>query len=158
MYQTEKEFVKVVSMKLKKQGADTMLVETAGTTVGCPDMFVQAAGEDWWIEFKNIRTVKDSTKLQVPWRPGQQAWALNYRRAHTQAHSQEYKAIKCSWTFIAAADMIWLVRMDKVYADNVVLAVDSSNLVLDKQQFNNINLVKFLYERSYILVPSVKDL
>ena len=52
MWHNEKEFVKYLIDKLSSEGAECSRIETPATGVGIPDMFIQGAGDDLFIEAK----------------------------------------------------------------------------------------------------------
>lgn len=146
MYNTEREFVTAFLKHCKSQGIYTMRIETARTINGCPDAWIQGAGDDFWIEFKNITATSSEAHSQVvvPWRPGQQAWFRLYTVNHTTA-----KQAKFGWTVVAIDNEIWFIRMDKVYTSNVVNSNDSSVYVFAKDAFSKLDILSFLKQYSY---------
>lgn len=112
MYKSEALFSKALSASLKKRGIDVTRIETGLTSQGVPDMFIQGFGGDLWIELKNEPKITMTTLGQimigksnalVHWRPGQQAWALNYFDKHNRN--------KCSLTVVACDGFFIVVPM-----------------------------------------------
>ncbi len=55
-------------------------IESGSTGVGIPDMYVECATTNCWIEVKTTHNPKRAGTLIKPdWRPGQLAWAENYK-------------------------------------------------------------------------------
>jgi hypothetical protein len=73
----------------KKDGVFYQRIETPGTGLGVPDLFVLVAGRAIWIELKvgKFQTKRGKSDLYtakrfVPdWRPGQISWAVRYIRS-----------------------------------------------------------------------------
>lgn len=141
MWRSEKLFGQYILRKLKAQGFDTFRVETGMTTVGMPDVYAMGGGADWWIELKNMQ--KSSIKSaywRVPWRSGQQMWALSYWRC--------LKGRKCSWTFVGLKDGVLIVRMGSLKEDNIVRAEDKDAFVFSLADFAKLNLGRWLIEHA----------
>jgi hypothetical protein len=110
---TERDFVKSFCGKLKDKGFDITKIESPGTAPGIPDTFIQGNGFDWFVEFKRIN--KDLSEVgiaHIPWRPGQQAWAIRYLKAH--------KGSKCCCTIARYNNCIILIRHTKIFDNNSV--------------------------------------
>lgn len=147
-WNTEKDFGKFVIDKLKSEGLHTMRIESASTITGCPDMYVQGAGDDYFIELKNVKlNVRD--KCTVPWRPGQQAWALSYLMNHESAMTKYAFKQKHSWTFVGCSDKVLLIRMDSYIKDNVVYTVWSNVYEYSIDEFKSMSLKAFLEMYTY---------
>lgn len=83
MYRTERGFVKAFTAKLRNAGFVVNRIESEGTGVGTPDLFVQGHGFDVWIECKNKPKASIYNKFwRIPYRPGQLAWAGTYQNTH----------------------------------------------------------------------------
>jgi hypothetical protein len=55
-------------------------VESGSTKRGIPDIHWVGYEQEGWIELKNVHHGYYGGDIKVPWRPGQQAWALEYLR------------------------------------------------------------------------------
>lgn len=109
LFRTERNFIDAFKKKIGSR-MQVIRIESHSTGNGIPDTFVQGLSEDFWIEFKNSKFSKGST-VSVPWRPGQQAWAAEYKRAHLT---------KCTLTLMSGEDGIYFIPMYKTYKDNKV--------------------------------------
>jgi hypothetical protein len=88
-----------------------MRIESGETARGIPDLYIRNNKREYWIELKNIK--RDSVYRavwQIPWRPGQQAWALRYKRCSGL----------CSYTIVALKDGYMLVPMRGRFKNNTV--------------------------------------
>jgi hypothetical protein len=153
MFKNEREFVAYFLKHCKAQGIYTMRIETARTVNGCPDAWIQGAGDDFWIEFKNIATASSEAHSQViHWRPGQQAWFCMYRVHHTTINrcTLTVDYIKCGWTVVAVQDEIWFIKMDHIYTDNCVCRDCSSVYIMTKHEFSTLDILTFLKQHSYM--------
>lgn len=122
-YKNEAAFSRALSDALRKQGAIVTRIETGMTSQGVPDMFVQFADDDIWLELKNMPSlvmadILDKGFVKVQWRPGQQAWAMNYYRKHDRK--------KCTLTVVAGANHFFVIRMDRLWSNNKVMEHDVS--------------------------------
>ena len=61
MWKYEKDFVKHVQQTLLAD-VTCYRIETHRTANGVPDMYVTAAGDDWFVEFKNMPEVSVNNK------------------------------------------------------------------------------------------------
>ena len=107
-------FSKSLSGKLKREGFDVIRIESHDTGNGIPDMFIQGFGYDFWVELKSDPKLKPNlNKIKVDWRPGQQAWALNYYYMHVK--------YKQTLTLVKASEGYYIVPMIQHYKDNIVI-------------------------------------
>lgn len=53
-------------------------IESGGTALGIPDLFVRTKRRDAWVELKSVYVAPNATSVKVPWRPGQYSWMMNY--------------------------------------------------------------------------------
>lgn len=98
--------------KLNMTGYQVTRVESHGTSVGIPDMFVQGHGHDLWIELKVLDKDWEYDKgYKIPWRPGQQAWASQYYRMHAY--------LKCTLTVIRFNNGVYVIPMDRLYQNSM---------------------------------------
>lgn len=123
----------------KRYGVMVTRLESHYTANGIPDLFVCGNGSDVFIELKtdNNLTVSD-TKIKVKWRPGQQAWALDYAINHL------YR--KNTVTLISVQDGLILVPHDVLYKEDTVY----NPIYLDTTDVNTYNLLRWIYMHSYI--------
>ena len=90
---------------------DAIRIESGTTTVGIPDIYYW----NTWIELKNIKRVLSSNgNVVVPWRPGQQAFALKHFQC-TGRHT---------YTMVRMSDCVLLIPMVKHFEHNIVTASD----------------------------------
>lgn len=133
MFKTEKDFGKFIMQIFKSQGYNCMRIESASTITGCPDLWVQGMGDDFFIELKNHNSInmnKDTVRVQ--WRQGQQAWALGYIDHHHRVHDNAITA-KVSWTFVATGDdYIVMIPMNKLYPTSTVAMSDPDLIKVSK--------------------------
>lgn len=101
MAELESDFSKSLSGRLKQFNFDVTRLESHGTSVGIPDMFVQGHGFDFFLELKNKKLV---------YRPGQKAWHYNYFLRHGRK--------KCVLTLISESNDIRIVPGIKNWTDN----------------------------------------
>lgn len=109
---TEAEFSRKFIKKLNIAGYQVTRVESHGTSVGIPDMFVQGHGHDLWIELKVLdKEWEYDKKYKIPWRPGQQAWAAQYHRMHA--------ANRCTLTVIRFTNGVYVIPMNDIYPQDM---------------------------------------
>jgi len=101
MAELESDFSRSLSAKLKQFNLDVTRLESHGTSVGIPDMFVQGHGFDFFLELKNKKLV---------YRPGQKAWHYNYFLRHGRE--------KCVLTLISVSNGIQIVPGIKNWTGN----------------------------------------
>lgn len=127
MYRSEAAFSKALGASLKNRGIDVTRIETGLTSQGVPDMFIQGFGGDLWIELKNEPKINVTTlgqtmfkknSVTIHWRPGQQAWALNYYNKHNKN--------KCSLTIVACDGFFIIVPMTCKFTNNKILVHEFS--------------------------------
>lgn len=101
MADLESDFSRSFSGRLKQFNLDVTRLESHGTSVGIPDMFVQGHGFDFFLELKNKKLV---------YRPGQKAWHYNYFLRHGRE--------KCVLTLMSESNGIRIVPGIKVWEKN----------------------------------------
>lgn len=147
MYNTEKEFSKALMHKLKSEGYHCSRIETATTITGIPDLFIMGNGDDFFIELKNNKQVTLNKGIyKVPWRAGQQAWALQYQLAHKTGCITKH-----TWTIMSVKDGIIFIRMDKYREDNIANLADDSVFIFTDKEFREMCLMHFLTSNTYII-------
>jgi hypothetical protein len=85
-------------------------IESGITSVGIPDLFLAGVANHLWVELKNLpkKALKDT--LQIPFRPGQQGWAHEYKAATKK------NVLVCA----ALKDCIVILPMHKYFSRNFV--------------------------------------
>jgi len=119
MYRSEAAFSHALCFQLKKQGAMVTRIESGYTKVGIPDIHMVYNGAETWIEVKNIHKYWDGRSIEIPWRPGQQAWALTYLK-----HKKSY-----SLTIASCKNGILIIPMVKHFESNLVTKTDISEFL-----------------------------
>lgn len=108
----EADFSRSLSGRLAKEHIMVTRIESHGTGNGIPDMFVCGRGLDTWLELKADDKYSITDKvIKVDWRPGQQAWALEYFRKHTT---------KNCLTLVKVSDGIFIIPMIMTYDKHMV--------------------------------------
>ncbi len=69
----EEAFSRAIRKALSEEGALVQAVESGGTAVGIPDLFIRTTRISAWMELKNL-IFPVRYRLEVPFRPGQYAW------------------------------------------------------------------------------------
>lgn len=115
-YRNEAAFSRAVCAHLKKKGYFVQRIETGSTGRGVPDIYcISPDGTALWLELKRVHTnAKGKLKVQIPWRPGQQAWLY--------AVSKIYKQ-KC-YTLAAFNDCILLISHLTLHNEDMVIVRD----------------------------------
>lgn len=108
-YRSESRFSNALCDELTRRGVFHQRIESAETGCGIHDLLLVGPVRDMWVELKNIAAKPDGL-VTVPWRKGQQAWALQYRRASG----------RCTYTLVAAGDGFMLIQMTRRFKGNVV--------------------------------------
>lgn len=151
----EKDFGKFVIDKLNKEGMHVMRIESASTITGCPDMYVHGAGDDYFIELKNVKqNINDSVK--VPWRPGQQAWAVQYALSHTSSMDRYTYKVKHSWTFLATSNKVLLIRMDAYISSSIIYTAMTNVYEYNIDEFKCMSIKTFLQMYTYTVQVNMK--
>lgn len=74
-YRNEAAFSKALVTAMRAKGIFVQRIESGETGKGIPDLFIITKGTPMWIELKRIHTTCSGKPfLEIPWRPGQQAW------------------------------------------------------------------------------------
>lgn len=74
-YRNEAAFSRALCAAMRAKGIFVQRIESGETGKGIPDLFVITKGTPMWIELKRVHdTCGRKPVLEVPWRPGQQAW------------------------------------------------------------------------------------
>ena len=155
MWKTEKEFGQYIMSKLTKEGCSCIRIESASTISGMPDMYLLGIADDYFVEFKNMKdkSIKDAY-FKIPWRPGQQAWALNYHTHYTKDRAGQCKVSKYSWTFVGLKDGVMLIRMSRYRHDDAICIMDADDyFMFSKEEFTDLMLRRFLQKNTYVVRP-----
>lgn len=79
-YRNEAAFSKALVTAMRNKGIFVQRIESGETGKGIPDLFVITKGTPMWIELKRIHgTCSNKPYVEIPWRPGQQAWLYDVR-------------------------------------------------------------------------------
>lgn len=79
-YRNEAAFSKALVTAMRAKGIFVQRIESGETGKGIPDLFIITKGTPMWIELKRIHTTCSGKPfLEIPWRPGQQAWLFDVR-------------------------------------------------------------------------------
>lgn len=145
MYKSEKEFFnKWVKPMLRN--CKLHRIESAATAPGFPDSYAQ--GINCFIELKNVpEYIVNKQKFTVPWRPGQQAFAMQELMSKTFLTEIGVAYSKCSWTFMAVKDGVILIKHNKFFPDN---KVEESSIFRWTKDIEY-NLVTFLKIHGYVI-------
>lgn len=74
-YRNEAAFSKALVTAMRNKGIFVQRIESGETGKGIPDLFVITKGTPMWVELKRVHdTCSGKQFLEIPWRPGQQAW------------------------------------------------------------------------------------
>lgn len=73
-YRNEAAFSKALVTAMRNKGIFVQRIESGETGKGIPDLFVITKGVPMWIELKRVHGACHRSYVEIPWRPGQQAW------------------------------------------------------------------------------------
>lgn len=73
-YRNEAAFSKALVTAMRNKGIFVQRIESGETGKGIPDLFVITKGTPMWIELKRVHSACHRNYVEIPWRPGQQAW------------------------------------------------------------------------------------
>ena len=91
-------------------------IESGETSVGIPDLWLRFPEREVWVELKNCNRLSINDKRwEIPWRKGQQSFAVEYMKA-TGQHT---------YTAVAMNDGYVVIPMHKRYTKNIVFADDT---------------------------------
>jgi hypothetical protein len=98
----------------RSHGYFVQRVETGQISRGVPDVFVANRSGSTWVELKSVRS-KPYDSMQIPWRPSQQGWMLEY-----------YKATgRPCFTIVHTASDILVIPMVKRFPRNFLFLYDA---------------------------------
>lgn len=78
-YRNEAAFSKALVTAMRNKGIFVQRIESGETGKGIPDLFIITKGVPMWIELKRIHGACHRNYVEIPWRPGQQAWLNDVR-------------------------------------------------------------------------------
>ena len=73
-YRNEAAFSKALVTAMRNKGIFVQRIESGETGKGIPDLFVITKRCPMWIELKRVHGACHRDYVEIPWRPGQQAW------------------------------------------------------------------------------------
>ena len=109
-YRNEAAFSKALCTAMRAKGIFVQRIESGETGKGIPDLYVITKGVSMWIELKRVHdTCSNKKNVDIPWRPGQQAWLNDVRNRGV-------------WTATIACfdDGILYIPHDVLYPKNLV--------------------------------------
>lgn len=114
-YRNEAAFSKALVTAMRNKGIFVQRIESGETGKGIPDLFVITKGTPMWIELKRVHgTCSGRFAVEIPWRPGQQAW-LN---------DVQSRGVTCM-TLACFDDGIIKIGHERIYPKNIVGSVDT---------------------------------
>ena len=84
----ETQLYKTLKQKLNRYPIELKRIEN-DIELGTPDLYYYTIYTEGWIELKQIKSLpkQASTKIKIPFRPGQYAWLLDRVRLNPMLHS-----------------------------------------------------------------------
>lgn len=116
-----------------------MRIESASTITGCPDLWVQLNGDDYFIELKYCDKNMGNKEV-VKWRPGQQSWSVVYQNNHMNFSNTFVTTVKHSWTFVGFKDCVAFVLMDRYRQDSCISKDDKNVIVVSNKELSSLNI------------------
>lgn len=108
-YRNEAAFSKALCTAMRAKGIFVQRIESGETGKGIPDLFVITHGVPMWIELKRVHGACHRDYVEIPWRPGQQAW-LN---------DVTHRGVKCA-TLACFDDGILMIDHRTIWSKNLV--------------------------------------
>lgn len=113
-YRNEAAFSKALCAAMRAKGIFVQRIESGETGKGIPDLFIITKGTPMWIELKRVHdTCSSKFAVEIPWRPGQQAW-LN---------DVQTRGVTCI-TLACFDDGIVKIEHKRIYPKNIVGNID----------------------------------
>lgn len=121
---------KLVSL-MRAKGWHVQQVESHLTSRGIPDLYVETPYGCNWFELKADRrdtyTLSKAERIEVQWRPGQQAWMW-------RKYEASLKRRPC-WTLVMFNDLkVLAIKMDRMFKDNFVVSGNCECIVGTMQE------------------------
>ena len=108
-YRNEAAFSKALVTAMRNKGIFVQRIESGETGKGIPDLFVITKKVPMWIELKRIHGACHRDYVEIPWRPGQQAWLNDVTK----------RGMKCM-TLACFDDGILMIFHDTIWNKNLV--------------------------------------
>lgn len=108
-YRNEAAFSKALVTAMRSKGMFVQRIESGATGKGIPDLFVITKGTPMWIELKRVHSVCRRPCVEIPWRPGQQAWL----------HDVSRRGVMCC-TLACFDDGIVMIHHNIIFQNNIV--------------------------------------
>jgi len=80
-YKSESWFRNVLCRLLSGAGYMHQIIESAGTGLGIPDLFIAGNGFSAWVELKNMGDLSEQELIKIPFQPLQYRWLRDYHKA-----------------------------------------------------------------------------
>lgn len=154
-HRTEYDFMNDVVGKLRQARAEVLRMETGGTALGVPDIYVmfqtkhKRPGYVTWIETKRVDCAicTGCGTFIVPWHKAQQNFAEKYRTATAKKKGAGH-ALRHTWTFVEGLDGVLLIPMDRSYDDCKVNLYQPNLIAISKSEWQSMSGGQ-LYELMY---------
>lgn len=108
-YRNEAAFSKALVTAMRNKGIFVQRIESGETGKGIPDLFVITKKVPMWIELKRIHGACHRDYVEIPWRPGQQAWLNDVTK----------RGMKCM-TLACFDDGILMIEHHTIWNKNLV--------------------------------------
>lgn len=108
-YRNEAAFSKALVTAMRNKGIFVQRIESGETGKGIPDLFVITQGTPMWIELKRVHGACHRDYVEIPWRPGQQAWLNDVTK----------RGMKCM-TLACFDDGILMIEHHTIWNKNLV--------------------------------------
>ena len=112
-YRNEAAFSKALVTAMRNKGIFVQRIESGETGKGIPDLFVITKKVPMWIELKRVHGACHRDYVEIPWRPGQQAWLNDVTK----------RGMACM-TLACFDDGIIKIKHDRIYNKNLVGTCD----------------------------------
>lgn len=108
-YRNEAAFSKALVTAMRNKGIFVQRIESGETGKGIPDLFVITKKVPMWIELKRVHGACHRDYVEIPWRPGQQAWLNDVTK----------RGMTCM-TLACFDDGILMINHDNIWNKNLV--------------------------------------
>lgn len=108
-YRNEAAFSKALVTAMRNKGIFVQRIESGETGKGIPDLFVITKKVPMWIELKRVHGACHRNYVEIPWRPGQQAWLNDVSK----------RGMQCM-TLACFDDGILMIDHHKIWTRNLV--------------------------------------
>lgn len=141
---SEYDFMHEVKKKLEYNSSNRVTrIESGGTQVGIPDMYVTIAhrhyGQAIWIECKYDPSVSiKQHRIKVNWGPGQQAFAADVTHAALKMYNGA-TSLRCPVTLLKCKDGVILIPMYKHYDNDFIETLDVALCCMSASMWTSID-------------------